>query len=211
MRTVRSLDAPAIAGNIYDKYGSRNPVVRRLMAGFDRGLLGLLDHIPAPRQVLEVGCGEGHVTARLVAWFPDAHVVGTDRSPAVLAKARELHPEITFREQEVYDAAASGPWDLVVACEVLEHLDDPARGLDAIARASSGHVLVTVPREPLWRVLNMARGRYWNALGNTPGHVQHWSRGAMLRFVRTQLEVVDTRAPLPWTQVLARPDRRRAS
>jgi hypothetical protein len=66
-------------------------------------------------------------------------------------------------------------------------------------------VLITVPREPLWRLLNLARGRYWSALGNTDGHVQHWSRGALLHFLSTRLDVVAMRSPLPWTQVLGRP------
>jgi hypothetical protein len=30
-----------------------------------------------------------------------------------------------------------------------------------------------VPREPIWRIGNMARGRYLGDLGNTPGHIQH--------------------------------------
>jgi 2-polyprenyl-3-methyl-5-hydroxy-6-metoxy-1,4-benzoquinol methylase len=204
VRTAR-LDEPAIAGNVYDKHGSRNPIVRMLMAGFERGLSDLLALVPAPRQVLEVGCGEGHVTAWLAGRFPQAHVVGIDISPRIIAEAQRLHPTHLFRVQDLYDVGNSGPWDLVVACEVFEHLAEPARGLDAVARASRGHVLVTVPREPLWRVLNVLRGRYWGTLGNTPGHVQHWGRKGILRLLRTRLDIVDTRTPLPWTQALARP------
>ena len=40
-------------------------------------------------------------------------------------------------------------------------------------------LLVSVPREPLWRGLNMARGAYMRDLGNTPGHVNHWSKRAL--------------------------------
>lgn len=205
MNRARRLERESPAGNVYDKYGSRNPVVRRLMDGFDAGMFELLERIPEPRHVLEVGCGEGHVTARLATRFPRARIVGTDHSQRILARARELHPRLEFRRMSVYEAERSGPWDLVVACEVLEHLDDPELALEAVCMASRGHVLVTVPREPLWRVLNLFRGRYWGALGNTPGHVQHWSRPALLRFLRTRLAILDTRSPLPWTQVLGRP------
>jgi len=199
------VDDGIVIGNRYDKYGSKNPVVRGLMAGFDRGLHELLDLTGAPGAILEVGCGEGHVTAKLAARFPGARVLGTDFSQAIVDEARTLHPALEFRACSIYDAPSLGRWDLIVACEVFEHLEAPARALDAVCRAASSQVLITVPREPLWRLLNLARGRYWSALGNTDGHVQHWSRGALLRFVASRLDVVAVRAPLPWTQVLGRP------
>jgi len=61
-----------------------------------------------------------------------------------------------------------------------------------------------VPREPIWRILNMARGKYWRALGNTPGHLQHWSRSGILGLLAEHFEIVEVRTPLPWTMVLCR-------
>jgi 2-polyprenyl-3-methyl-5-hydroxy-6-metoxy-1,4-benzoquinol methylase len=199
------VDDGVVIGNVYDKRGSEHPIVRRLMAGFDRGLDELLVAAGPARSVLEVGCGEGHVTARLAARFPGARVLGTDFSPRIVEVARRAHPDLSFEVCSIYDTARLGTWDLVVACEVFEHLDRPAEALDAICDARAGHVLVTVPREPLWRALNLARGRYWGALGNTPGHVQHWSRGSLLRFLARRLEIEAVRTPTPWTQVLGRP------
>jgi len=137
--------------------------------------------------------------------YKDARVLGTDFSSLVIAEARRRQPGVEFEVCSVYDCASLGRFDLVVACEVMEHLEHPDRALRAIQLAASGYVLATVPREPLWRVLNVLRGRYWGALGNTDGHLQHWSRGSFQRFLATQLDVVDVRSPLPWTQVLARP------
>jgi len=205
VRTARELQGELVAGNLFDKYGSRNPVVRRLVRGFDRALFELLATVGRVERVLEVGCGEGHVTAKLARHFPDARVVGTDRSSEIISQARQLHGGIEFRVCSIYDVGDTGPWDLVVASEVFEHLEEPERALDAVCRAASGHVLITVPREPLWRILNVARGHYWSSLGNTPGHVQHWSRGALLRFLEPRLDVVGTRTPLPWIQVLGLP------
>jgi hypothetical protein len=36
--------------------------------------------------------------------------------------------------------------------------------------------LISTPREPVCRLLNMARGKYWSSPGNTAGHVRHFSR-----------------------------------
>ncbi len=60
--------------------------------------------------------------------------------------------------------------------EVLEHVPDPAAVLAEMFRVASRWVLVSVPREPLWRGLNMARGSYLRDFGNTPGHLNHWSK-----------------------------------
>lgn len=195
-----------VAGNVYDKYGTRNPIARRLMAGFERGMQELLAQADGVGSVLEVGCGEGEVTHRLGAWFPAARVRGTDLSEEIVAEARRRYPESRFDVLSVYDAPGpGGPSDLVVATEVLEHLDHPVEALRAIRRAATRYVFVSVPREPLWRALNMARGKYLGDLGNTPGHLQHWSRRSFLRFLETELEILDVRSPLPWTQALCRP------
>lgn len=181
------------------------------MARFDRDMFDLLKRVRPVRSVLEVGCGEGHVTDKLARFFPGARVLGTDFSTSIVEIARSAHPERDFQVTSIYDAASLGAWDLVVACEVFEHLDEPERALDAVADTAAEHVLITVPREPLWRILNMARGQYWSAWGNTDGHVQHWSRGSLLRFLSRRLEIVETRTPLPWTQVLARTRRGRGA
>jgi hypothetical protein len=63
---------------------------------------------------------------------------------------------------------------------------------------------VSVPREPLWRALNLARLKYVGALGNTPGHLNHWSRRRFVEFLERRLQVVEVRSPMPWTMALCR-------
>ena len=55
-------------------------------------------------------------------------------------------------------------------------MPDPEHTVAEMARVALRHLLVSVPREPLWRGLNMARGAYLKDLGNTPGHLNHWSK-----------------------------------
>ena|SRR5438067_497335 len=195
-------------GNTYDKYGSGNPVVRRLMRGFEDTLDELFSRA-APESVLDVGCGEGVLTMRWAQRLGSGRVVGVDLEDPKLqahwdARRRE---NLSFRPLPPADEPlpfCDDEFDLAAAIEVLEHVPDPGATLTEMARIARSHLLVSVPREPLWRVLNLARGAYLRELGNTPGHVNHWSRGAFVRLLERHGEVVEARSPFPWTMVLVR-------
>lgn len=195
-----------VAGNHFDKYRSRNPVHRALVSGFLRSARSLVG-IAAPTRVLEVGCGAGDLASRLF-WADgpqSVEYVGIDISPVEVALARGRYPAGDFRVASAYDLPFPNRYfDLVVVCEVLEHLDKPAECLREVERVCGGHVLVSVPWEPVWRILNLARGKYWRRLGNTPGHVRHFSRRDCRRLVAERFDLVAERRPFPWTMILAR-------
>ena len=199
--------ATALTGNTYDKYGSANPVVRQLMARFTRALDELWDQA-SPRSVLDVGCGEGVLTHRWARRLGRGRIVGIDlEDPRLRAEwAIRSAPNLEYRAMSAEELPfADGEFELAAAIEALEHMADPEAALAEMARvARGGHVLVSVPREPLWRLLNMARGAYLRELGNTPGHLHHWSRGGLTKLVARHGRVLSVRTPLPWTIVLAR-------
>ena len=193
-------------GNTYDKYGSTNPVVRRLMAGFDRALDELWRHA-APESALDVGCGEGVLTERFAERLEGGRVVGADLEDSNLREewSRRARPNLEFRTLSGPDLPFDdGEFDIACALEVLEHVPDPERTLAEMARVARRHVLVSVPREPVWRALNMARGAYLRDLGNTPGHVNHWSKGGFLDFANRHGQIAEVRSPFPWTMALVR-------
>jgi hypothetical protein len=50
----------------------------------------------------------------------------------------------------------------------------------------------------------MARGAYLRDLGNTPGHVNHWSKRAFVSLLSRHGTVEEARSPFPWTMALVR-------
>ncbi|HWF71877.1 MAG TPA: class I SAM-dependent methyltransferase [Solirubrobacteraceae bacterium] len=194
-------------GNTYDKYGSTNPVVRRLMGGFE-GALAALFARASPASVLDVGCGEGILTHRWAEQLGERRVVGIDlEDPKLRAEwATRQRPNLEYLGIAAAERLpfAAGEFDLAAAIEVLEHVPDPRQTLAEMARVSARHLLVSVPREPLWRGLNMARGAYLRELGNTPGHLNHWSRQSVTTLLGDYGEVIEARSPFPWTMLLVR-------
>ena len=197
---------PVPTGNTFDKYGSENAVVRRLVGRF-RGTLDELWRTAAPRSVLDVGCGEGVLTEEWAERLGDQRIVGIDLDDPKL-RAEWEHRRRGNLEFVTADATslsfADDEFDLAAAIEVLEHVPDPEATVAEMARVAERHLLVSVPREPLWRALNLARGSYWRSFGNTPGHVNHWSKRSFSSLLARHGSVIEARSPLPWTMLLVR-------
>ncbi len=201
-----SVGAAERGGNVYDKYGTRNPMARRLMAGFIADLDEMVERSGAV-EAHEVGCGEGELAIRLAR--KGLRVRGTDAFAEVIEEARRrarlAEAEIDFEAiaVEALDPERHGA-ELILCCEVLEHLGDPERAVAVLARLARPWLIASVPREPLWRALNLARLSYVGELGNTPGHLNHWSRRGFVRLLETRFQVIELRSPLPWTMALCR-------
>jgi 2-polyprenyl-3-methyl-5-hydroxy-6-metoxy-1,4-benzoquinol methylase len=196
-----------VVGNAYDKYGSRNHIIRFIMRGYDNALNELV-HRTKLTDIHEIGCGEGYWVLR---WYQEKMKVrGSDFSGKVidLARINAVEAGISdslFEQLSIYDLIPErDSADLIVCCEVLEHLKDPEAGLAALQRITKHRIIISVPREPLWRILNLARGKYITDFGNTPGHIQHWSKKSFLRLVNKYFDVLEVKNPLPWTMVLCK-------
>jgi len=89
-------------------------------------------------QVLDVGCGDGKLTARVAAMLPRGSVLGVDASPDMVAHARrqfgpDAHPNLRF---EVADARTLGfgpRFDLVLSFNTLHWVPLPAQQLQALS------------------------------------------------------------------------------
>ena len=195
-----------VTGNTYDKYGSTNPLVRRMMDGFEGALDDLLE-AASPISLLDVGCGEGVLVHQWAQRLAPARVVGIDlEEPSIQAGwAQREAPNLEYKVMKAENLPfAENEFDMACAIEVLEHVPDPEHTLAEMARCAEHRLLVSVPREPLWRMLNMARGAYLKDLGNTPGHLNHWSKRSFVKLLSRYGKVVEARSPFPWTMLLVR-------
>lgn len=202
------MDQPA--GNYYDKYHTRNPIARALMNGFLRSFDSLVDSTGEPVSAFEVGCGEGELSIRLAQ--RGIRASGMDIAADAIREARlrvaQAGVQVELSTGSIYQLDTDkNRAELVVCCEVLEHLEDTNAALDKLHALCGKWLITSVPREPIWRALNMARGKYLSDLGNTPGHIQHWSRDQFLGLLRTRFRVREFRTPLPWTMALCEPIR----
>lgn len=109
-----------------------------------RRILSLLEPLH-PASIVDLGCGNGALLEEIAARFPQARLAGIDLSPAQLQRNAERMPAIDWRCADLQQPAAlsSPQFDVVVASEIIEHLDDPLAMLrHAHALASGGGTLI---------------------------------------------------------------------
>jgi len=199
------IEQGTIAGNLYDKYHTKNPIARFLVKRFLNVILDLVK-LSGVSEIHEVGCGEGYLAATLIQLPNIKKVRASDFSARIIEKALILHKDknINFFVRNIYELTNDDVSEMIVCCEVLEHLEYPEKALEILSTLSRPYCLLSVPREPIWRIMNILRGKYLRDFGNTPGHIQHWSKREFLQLVNKYFDIVVVRTPLPWTVVLAK-------
>jgi ubiquinone/menaquinone biosynthesis C-methylase UbiE len=116
----------------------------------------------APARVLDLGCGDGRLAARLGE--AGAHVTGLDASAAALARAREAHPDLALAGPAPDGALpfADGSFDAIVCIHVLQHVADTQLFLSEARRvlAPAGLLAVAVPWHGRFKNLLIALGPF---------------------------------------------------
>lgn len=189
------------------KYENSGRAARWLIDRFYSAVVDMLAPTSAGTSLLEVGCGAGYSTQYLhTALDPTQQLRATDIGDSLLQAARQRNPGVEFFKSSIYNLPLPDKSiDTVVMLEVLEHLTDPDAALAELARIARHRVVISTPREPLWCAMNFARGKYLAHLGNTPGHIQHWSSNGLKRQANRHFKVECTRTPVPWTILRLRP------
>ena len=153
---------------------------------------------------MEVGCGPGFSTQYLAKILKDKDFQASEFRQDLVKEAQARNPGLKIEQEPIYELRRENNFfDLIIALEVLEHLENPELAIKELARVTSKYCLVSCPNEPLWRILNVLRFKYLKNLGNTPGHLHHWSKGKFKKLLSEYFEIKKVVAPLPWIIVLA--------
>jgi len=194
-----------LIGNQTDKEALSNPIARKMVARFDRALLTQLDSWQAG-SLHEVGCGEGRLS-RMIQTELKISIRASDFSNQLIQENNKKNDfGISYVQRSIYDLdPIEDRAEVVICCEVLEHLEHPDKGIECLRKLNARHYLFSVPNEPIWRLLNMIRGKYLGALGNTPGHLNHWSKSSFTRTLGKSGFVVERYLnPFPWLMLTGR-------
>jgi SAM-dependent methyltransferase len=120
---------------------------------------------------VEIGPGLGDLSLFLAERYPRATATLVDlseRSAGVLAERVGGRPRFTIRSGDVTDLEPASPVDLVVACEVFEHIEDEDAAFAAVRGllAPNGHFLLSVPGAAI----------PWGAADRYAGHCRRYGR-----------------------------------
>jgi ubiquinone/menaquinone biosynthesis C-methylase UbiE len=189
-----------------EKYTNSNILTKKILKNFFVKIKKIVCPIKNElNNILEIGCGHGYSTYELSKICNTTGLEASDLDPLLVQDAKLQNPDIKITNESVYNLNRDdASFDLVIILEVLEHLQFPDQALAELCRVSKKYCIISVPNEPLWRILNMARGAYWYEFGNSPGHVNHWSKAGINRLVSKHFKVLKVTTSIPWTLLLAR-------
>ena len=120
----------------------------------------VLRYGPPSGRALEVGCGLGHLLARLSERY---QTFGVDVNSWALEQAKAIAPNahLALASAEDLSAIAGGMMDVVVAKHVVEHLPDPGRALAEFSRVLTEHGLLVMVTPNLESPMRMRKGDGW--------------------------------------------------
>lgn len=135
------------------------------------------------KSVGDFGCGSGF---KLLSRFADFETTGIDR-PEIVEHLRAEHPNRTWNETgdltpELFDA-----FDVIIASDVIEHLEQPDRLLDALSRSRATDIILSTPE----RELLIASGHRPYGPPANPHHYLEWTFDEFREFVEPWLEIVE--------------------
>jgi 2-polyprenyl-3-methyl-5-hydroxy-6-metoxy-1,4-benzoquinol methylase len=185
------------------KHQTNNPILRFALTQFFSATQKML---PSVDTILDAGCGEGYAAREVLKKDTDATLYGVDLSFNSLLQVPKVAPNVPACQASVRELPfASKSVDLVVSLEVLEHIPQPELAVREYIRVSRNYMLISVPNEPLFRLLRMLRGDNIRQCGNHPEHVNHWNVITFPKFLEAQgVKVLQVKSPPPfiWTIVL---------
>ena len=164
-----------ITGNHFNKYESKNPLVKFVMGKYFGCIRYFLDRIKFD-SLIDLGCGEGELIRWTSRYYRVSDITACDIDSDLLAQIKFEFPKV--KTKTLYldkETDTKNKYDLAIFLEVLEHIEDYEKALSNISKMNMKYLLISVPNEPFFRGANLARFKYVKRLGNTPGHVNNFT------------------------------------
>lgn len=196
-----------ITGNHFDKYNSKNPLYKKLMTNF---MDTILDFIRMQKfetnNILETGCGEGYLGEFILENIKNVTYQAFDIDKNIVNTAKLTCPKSNITVGSIYDLSdySDKKFEFTITSEVLEHLEEPERALEELQKLQTEYYIFTVPKEPVWRFLNVLRLKYLKDFGNTPGHLQHWNKKSFRKMIAPYFDIVEFKVVFPWLMALCK-------
>jgi 2-polyprenyl-3-methyl-5-hydroxy-6-metoxy-1,4-benzoquinol methylase len=203
----------------YVEFGFSDAAPREVSRYITQPVLNLSGRLEAGTRVLDVGCGNGWMSA--VFAQHGCSVVGIDPSEQGVSQARKAHPSIRFEvceaSEHLLDILGEPPFDLVVSTEVVEHLYAPIPYAVGIFHAlrPGGRFICTTPYHGYVKNLSLAlagKHDFHTHPLRQGGHIKFWSRATLTEllehagFVNLDFEGAG-RMPFLWKSMVMSGDR----
>lgn len=112
--------------------------------------------------VLEIGCGQPYLPQD-IGKYKKINFTGTDISQSLIDQNRKEFPEFKFEVLDIVNARMPEQYDMVIASESIEHVQDYKKALEHIAQMAKKYVLITVPSSQVFPIDRMI------------GHYRHYN------------------------------------
>lgn len=187
------------------EYQSTNPLVKILYRNYFSSLQRIIQTFESNWKLLEVGCGAGESSREINGMLKGQYLEVSELDGRLVNKLLESAPPYRISQESVYALQRiDNEFDVIFLLQVLEHISEVGRALQEIFRVAKRLIVISVPNEPLWRILNILRGKYWLAFGNTPGHINHWTVQQLIQLIKRHGQIISIYNPVPWTIIVAK-------
>lgn len=200
----KSATADELWAYYMEEYENQNPIAIKLFDNYYEKIAMILKQINSGYRILEVGCAAGESSRRIERMLNGQYFEASEYEGRLVNKLVETNPPFKVTQESVYEMYRKDKeFDCVFLLEVLEHLENPEAALKELYRVASRYVVVSVPNEPLWSILNLLRGKYIRDIGNTPGHINRWSPAAFKKMVSKFGKIIAVYKPTPWAIIFS--------
>lgn len=163
-----------------------------IMKYYYRALETLINQTTITRpitHVVDIGSSTGKITAQLALRYSSFSFIGIEIMEQAVTYAQGKYRAIKnlrFEKSDFIHSDFNFPNDLILCLQTLEHIRDDQLEFftKRLFRVAKKAVILSVPREPNWCLANLLRLKYWSRLGNSPHHLQHWSKDKFEKFIK---------------------------